>query len=345
MRRVVLQWILLILPSSVFAWGGRVHMDINRAAAGAVPEEMAAWGAYAKVLSRYSIQPDLWKEADKTESARHYLDAERYRDIGISNLPAEYALVAERSARRVNPGDGILPWVIVEAERNLSRAMASNDWALAARWAAALGHYVADIHQPLHTTDKFDDGNPPGTGIHPRWEEAMPKIFWRLSMLEPAPAAYVSNVWPAVLGWVGDAHGRFEDIYAADIEARKAGRDNVESRAYYAALWDRTRELFVSQANRAATDLASLWYTAWVDAGRPAIPRPPRDIPRVSVWGPTAATSTPSAMPFFVVFGIAAVVVVVLSMRKKPGTPQGRVYPGHDFPPRTLEVRNRKSVR
>ncbi|OQW96639.1 MAG: hypothetical protein BWK77_04065 [Verrucomicrobia bacterium A1] len=317
MRHAVLQLILLVLPSSAFAWGGRLHMDINRAAAKAVPEEMAAWRDYDKLLSRYAIHPDLWKEGNKSESPRHYLDVERYRDIGISNLPPVYARVAEMSTWRVSPGDGIAPWVIVEAERNLSLAMASNDWTLAVRWAAALGHYVGDIHQPLHTTENFDGAKVPGSGTHLRWEDGMPKVFWRSSLLTAGTPEYLKDPWASVLEWVGRAHARYRDIYAADEAAIRSSGGNTESRAYYNALWEGTRELFISQANRAATDLASLWYTAWMDAGRPAIPSPPDDIPKGSVWQIAAASPAPSAMPFFVGFCIVAVVVVVLSMRKK----------------------------
>ena len=30
--------------------------------------------------------------------------------------------------------------------------------------------------------------------------------------------------------------------------------------------------------------MASLWYTAWVNAGRPEIPPPPKEISQRSVW-------------------------------------------------------------
>jgi hypothetical protein len=214
-------------------------------------------------------------------------------------------------------GEGIAPWIIADAELHLRDAMATNDWTLAARWAATIGHYTADIHQPLHTTKRFDDGNPPGTGIHWRWEEELPKMFWRGSMLQPEPAQYLTNVWSAVLSWVEHSHNQYEQIYEADQNARNTGSSNLESRAYYQALWDGTREMFLSQANLAATDLASLWYTAWVDAGRPKIPPPPDAAPRTSVWIAAASVAAPSAMPFLIVFGIVAVLVVGLSLRKE----------------------------
>ena len=92
-----------ILATNAFAWSGRVHMDINRAAALNVPDEMAAWRDYAKLLGLESIRPDLWKGADETEGPRHYLDAERYRPLAITNLPRDHskvlALVGSDDAR------------------------------------------------------------------------------------------------------------------------------------------------------------------------------------------------------------------------------------------------------
>ena len=309
--------ISILAPLASFGWGGRLHMDINRAAALDVPDEMAAWRAYDRLLSRYSIQPDLWKADDTAEGPRHYIDVERFRDTAFTSLPVDRAQVVTRPDGHPTIGDGIAPWVILEAEQRLTRAMASNQWTLAMRWAGTLGHYVGDLHQPLHATEKFDDGNPLGTGIHVRWEDALPKAYWQASMLAPAPAVYLTNVWPAVLGWIAHSHEVYPEIYAADRKAREASDDDVESAAYYRALWYGTRDLFVRQASLAVTDLASLWYTAWVNAGKPAIPAPPEALPTTSVWTVVTASPAPSAKPFFIGFGIVALVIVVLSMRKK----------------------------
>lgn len=304
-----------LLSTNAFAWGGRVHIDINRAAAMNVPDDMAAWRRYATILSRESIRPDLWKGADDTEGPRHYLDAERYQPVALTNLPEDHAKV-----RALTGGDaaenGILAWVIMDVENKLTQAMASNDWEAATRYAAALGHYVADAHQPLHMTEHYDGRpGPDGKGIHMRWEEQMPFFFWKAEMIKPGAAQFIKEPWSDVLQQLNRAHARYREIYEADHEATDVADDQVGSSEYYRAMWKRTDTLFVEQASAAATELSSLWYTAWIKAGRPAIPKPPKTISEISIWKEPSTTAVRSSLhPLFLVLAGVGVIILIISI-------------------------------
>lgn len=307
----------LFLPISVLGWGGRLHIDISRRAAQIVPEEMAAWRAYANLMANGSFRPDLWKGDDQTEGPRHYVDIERYAEIGAKNLPRNYADLSRMTSRRHTPRSGIAPWVILELQERLTAAMATNDWDEAAVVAAAMGHYVADVHQPLHTTENFDGATGEGRGVHLRWEIEMPGIYWRTSMLAPDEPNYVEDAWPFILGFIKESHEDVNAILDADEKARAATGGNTESRAYYGKLWELSEDIFVRQASLAARNLASLWYTAWMDAGRPKIPRPQQQISEATIWRQKPPQEVPSAWPFFIAFITAAIVIVWLSARKK----------------------------
>ena len=309
--------LLALCPSVVFGWGGRLHMDISRKAAQIVPDEMSAWRGYAHLMANGSYRPDLWRSDAQTEGPRHYVDIESYSEIGATNLPRNYADLAHMTSRRSTPRSGIAPWVILELQERLTTAMATNDWDEAAQVAAAMGHYVADTHQPLHTTENFDGAMADGRGVHLRWEVELPGQHWRASMLAPGKPAYVSDVWPFILNWIQESHARYDAILDADGKARDATGGNTESRAYYAKLWDLSGDIFVEQASLSAQNLASMWYTAWRDAGRPSIPRAPQQISEATIWRRKPAQEVPSAWPFFVAFIVAAIVIVWLSARKK----------------------------
>jgi hypothetical protein len=306
--------VMAVLSTSAFGWGGGVHMDINREAALNVPDDMAAWRAYAAILSRESIRPDLWKGDDEAEGPRHYLDAERYHPLAITNLPADHAKV-----RALGGGDaaenGILPWVIIDVEGKLTQAMAGNDWEAATRYAAALGHYVGDAHQPLHLTEHYD-GNPgpDGKGIHMRWEQQMPFFFWKAAMIKAGPAQYITDPWSAILQQLNQAHARYREIYAADNAAAAAADDEVGSSEYYRAMWKRTQNLFTEQVSASVTDLSSLWYTAWIKAGRPAIPKPPETISETSIWKDRTAAARTSSVPLLLVLAGIGVIALIISM-------------------------------
>lgn len=309
--------LLLRTVESAFAWGGRLHMDISRRAAQIVPDDMAAWHAYRALMAEHSFRPDLWKESDRSEGVRHFIDAESYAEVGLTNLPAQREEALRLLGDRSSGAHGTAPWVILDLQEKLTRAMASNDWVLAARIAAAQGHYVADLHQPLHTTQNYDGSSGEGAGVHLRWEVQMPNYYWRAGFMTVSRTQYISNIWPSILAWAEAAHARYPSILAADAKAREVSRGNVESRRYYNTLWDSTEQVFIEQANAAAEHLAGLWYTAWVHAGKPSIPPPPEKISEASVWLEIEKPEEPSAWPFFIAFVVAAIVIIWLCARKE----------------------------
>jgi hypothetical protein len=305
-------------PRLALGWGGRLHFDITRSAARSVPDDMAAWRAYEDLLVPNSINPDLWKDNDEREGPRHFIDVERYRLSNISDLPRDFSALPGISAASKPEEDGIAPWVIMDLQQQLTAAMATNNWTLASRLASALAHYTGDIHQPLHCTENYNGQLTRNDGIHRRWEENMPEFFWRRHYLKADPARYLDDPWSAVITWIQKSFEDVEPILVADTEARKTSSGAVDSEAYFQSLWDRTRGLFTDHANAAATDLGSLWYTAWVNAGRPPIPPPPEDVSAASVW-PThvaATTAAPTAWPFLAALAIAVIFVAFLSLRK-----------------------------
>lgn len=321
MRPIIVKGVacLLVLggPSAARGWSGRLHMDISREAARSVPEEMAGWRKYARLMAHFSVHPDLWKETDAREDFRHYIDLEAYAPLTATRLPRDSSKLAE-ILNRPHTSLGQAPWVIMDLQAQLTAAMASNDWPRAARLAAAQGHYVADLYQPLHTTENFDGQKTGHFGIHLRWELEMPGIYWRSSLLPDARAEHLADPWTVLLENIAQAHARCVEIFKADEKAARLTDFNVESRAYYQALWQESQMVFIEQAHRAACALASLWYTAWVDAGRPAIPAPPESLPETSIWQPVAASSDHVAWPFLVLFGAAALLILALSLRRRP---------------------------
>lgn len=301
----------------VWSWGGRLHMDISRRAAQIVPDEMAGWRAYRALMAENSIRPDLWKEGDPSEGVRHFIDSETYVRIGLTNLPPDRAEALRLLGEHGPQAHGIAPWIILDLQARLTQAMASNDWPTTAALAAAQGHYVADIHQPLHTTKNYDGSSGEGAGVHLRWEVEMPGQFWRVGLLTCQGPEYITNIWPTLLTWVVESHALYPEILEADDAARAEARGNVDSRRYYSALWQRTQPVFVGQANAAALHLASLWYTAWLNAGRPSIPPPPEKISEASIWLTLQPREEPSAWPFFIAFVAAALVIIILCARRE----------------------------
>src|SRR5690606_3225250 len=68
------------------------------------------------------------------------------------------------------------------------------------RQLSEFGHYVADAHVPLHTTQNYNGQMTNQTGIHAFWESRIPELFAEESYdFFVGKAVYISN--PAEFFW------------------------------------------------------------------------------------------------------------------------------------------------
>lgn len=274
---------LLSAPAAL-AWGGAQHVYINRFAAKNVPEEMAAFRQFALPMCFPAIYPDLWKSYDADENARHYFEPDRLpKNFDFSTLSPDPAK-ALKTVGLTREELGIAPWTIADLTAQMSDAMRTNDWLRAARVGATLGHYVGDIHMPLHCTRNFNGWETRQTGVHGRFESEMVKAFFNASELFVPNPAYIEDPFAAAVEWCLHSHSLCELVLQADLEATRAAGGRTDTEEYYSEFWVRTGELAMDQIGWAASHLASLWYTAWVDAGRPEIPPPFEEIPVYSIF-------------------------------------------------------------
>jgi DNA/RNA endonuclease YhcR with UshA esterase domain len=148
--------------------------------------------------------------------------------------------------------------------------MAAGDWGEAVLLAADLGQYVGDCHQPLHTTKNYDGQLTGNKGIHLRYEIDMIRRNLHRLKADPARAVYVKEPLEHIFGTIRGTWSFVDSIMSADCQARK--KDPVYGDDYYQVLWEKTGRFTIKQLSRASRILADLWYTAWIDAGRPAFP-------------------------------------------------------------------------
>lgn len=319
-----------ILPAAAWAWSGAQHVQINKAAGRLVPEEMAAFRAFSRPMALPGVYPDLWKEADAGETPRHYFEPDRLppgmdlRAIGTNQTEtlARLGLAPESI--------GIAPWTIADLLAQMTAALRTNDWLWAARCGATMGHYVADLHMPLHCTRNYNGDDTGQSGIHLRWESDMAKAFFRPDQMRPDPAVYLENPFSAVLDWIAHSAALVPEVLKADVIAKRSANGRVDTEGYYRKLWDLTGDLVVQQLEAATTHLASLWYTAWVDAGKPAIPAAFDELPTASVFsgvgidpqtegGPVGAVSRQKKTfdtILLSVMGLIALIVIVSSLHR-----------------------------
>jgi len=272
---VLMAWVVALLPSNVLGYGFAVHRLINRAATTHLPSSFAGFAQWVDDLENLSTAADERKCCVSGESIKHYIDIDDYPEFLTGTLPHTYAsMVATYGQSRVD-GNGTVPWAIESSYQDLVGFFASQDWTSAVATAADLGHYVADSHNPMHLTLNYNGQLTEQNGIHSRHESEMTSRH--LSELIPAPttAALIGSPPDVVFNWIDQLYPGVSLILAADLVAKEAANGSTSSDTYYERLWLESGSETQQWVRDASVTLASLWYTAWVESGSPALPGDP----------------------------------------------------------------------
>ncbi len=186
---------------------------------------------------------------------------------------------------------GILPYHLVRAYWSLVRAFELGDEKRILKQAADLGHYIADAHVPLHTTENYDGQLTGQEGIHAFWESRLPELFSDRYDFFVGPAEYIEQ--PADFFWqtVFESHSMVDSVLEIERQLRaeypqqqrygyeeRGGVNLRTSSRTYALAYHQALNGMVERRMRAAIRaVGSIWYTAFLDAKkkRKTLPFPP----------------------------------------------------------------------
>ncbi len=266
----ILVFLVLVCSTVIMArdiqWGWKTHEFINRYAIDFLPAEMSFFKDQADFLSAHSADPDK----DDLPGYYHYIDIDYYPEFLQGTLPHSWADITARYGESVVKNNGTVPWVIEEWTEMFSNLMEYGDWNNAWQVAAELGHYVADSHQPLHLTRNYDGQYTGNNGIHSRYETRMMSSYLSAIPIPAGEAIYIDNVLDSVFSYIDDVYPVVDLIMKADDHAHDL--DPNEGSLYYETLWDQLDSATIAVVQLSLINLASIWKTAWINAGRPFPP-------------------------------------------------------------------------
>lgn len=200
--------ILVAFPGVIgVGWGENGHKTVTRLALDFTPEPLRSMLApYGRELEEAAMDPDRRKSEPGTsdESERHFIDIDALEPYPFKAFPHDLNEAEEKYGKINLHNQGTVPWAITESFNNLVAAWRAGDveWV---RWLGDLSHYVADSHQPFHTTANFDGQKTGNRGIHALLESVMFDGFWKDEYAQ-APRQSPSLWLPlggGVLGLVG----------------------------------------------------------------------------------------------------------------------------------------------
>ena len=281
-RWILNTYIFIFLAVGNFAhgWGSEGHKLINGAAARSVDGDFGVFLAYfADTLAEHGPDPDAWKKADDNEGYRHYFDVDLYTDYPFANLPeTEQQLVAEFGQKNVQER-GICPYYIVEYSQKVIELLKDDQWTDVLIPLAALGHYVADLHMPLHVVENYNGQLTGNKGVHFQWEVSMvDKYIKNIPQVHSYPV--IDDPLATCFKIVREsytAHGiilRADSIARAEqplkIQALLKGYEPLPASSnYLELLYQESGDCARNRMEEAAAMIAGFWYYCWDQAGRP----------------------------------------------------------------------------
>ena len=261
----------LTCTGSVLAWGPTAHEIANTWAIRTLPQEIRPFFENnQQFLVEHANDPDELMKRDHYERMRHYIYLDKYGMFPYRELPHDYTRAREKYSSSRIGRDGVLPWQIGEFSLRLTKAMKTGDWDGVKLNAAVLGHYVADAHDPLHTTQNYDGQMIGQSGLSSRFDIHLIDRYSKFFIMHPEgaekiddPTEYAfqtclaSNVWVDLILW-------------SDLRARDGLVDFTDE--YYDRFYNRVGPTVVHEINAAAHDIGAYWYTSWLNAERPELP-------------------------------------------------------------------------
>lgn len=264
-------FVWLVACRGGLAWGPAAHRLVNNWAVQTLPYEIRGFfEANRQFLIDHANDPVSWMEKDRYERKRHYIYLDKYGMFPYLDLPHSFQRAVEKyGSGRINR-NGLLPWHVGEYSLRLTNALKARNWEEAKLYAAALGHYVADAHDPLHTTANYDGQLTRQTGLETRFGSSLFDRYQAFFFLRPDAAAKIDDPTEYAFQAALEAHTWVEHIILADRRALEGLPDFNDD--YFDRFYSMVGSTTVREISAAAHDAGSYWYTAWLNAGRPPLP-------------------------------------------------------------------------
>jgi hypothetical protein len=265
-------------------WVFYAHKEINYLATFTLPQEM--FGFYKSnigYIQDFAVRPDQRRYAVDDEAPRHYIDLDHWEtSVPIDTIPHRWDSAVARYGEKELTAYGIVPWHIQKVHNWLTYAMKKRDYEQIIKLSADLGHYIADAHVPLHTTENYNGQLTNQKGIHGLWESRLPELFASDYDFYTGKAICLEDPLETMWLAVAESFAAKDTVLALErqltetmpntkysFERRGATTVKVYSREFSDAYHTAMGTMVERRMKKAIYTTGCFWYTAWVDAGQP----------------------------------------------------------------------------
>lgn len=277
--------VMLVMVTGLSSWGFLVHKTVQQLAIYQLPVYMVPFfHGQADQLIYDVVRPDIRRNSDSTEAAKHFIDLEDFGKDAAHRMPANWDAAVRQYGKDSLLKYGYVPYQVVFLQKKLTEAFRMKNKDSILFYSADIGHYIADAHVPLHTTNNFDGQLSGQHGLHSLWETVVPEVeIGSYNLFTNHQAQYLKDPAAAIWNAVRQAHALLPDVFMKEksvslrftdaekyrIQVRKGKEYKYYTSAFAKAYGAALKPSVNRQLLASAELIADFWYTSWVDAGKP----------------------------------------------------------------------------
>jgi hypothetical protein len=286
MRKILLMLFLihLAIPKGK-AWGFFGHKLANELAIYTLRGDLFAfYKSNLDFIRSHAVDADKRRYLVEDEGYNHYIDVdyfEKQMPIDTLRLPLDSLYILYDSSLLKTSGFG--PWNLTYKYYSLKKAFELKDQMRILKLSADIGHYMSDLHVPLHTNSNYNGQKSNQLGIHGLWETRTLEKYHTSYWLHCKEAAYLydlrSFIWDrveesyilsaTVLQMDSLVKTELTDAQEYSFEERNGKKYKTFSDKYVSQYHKLLDGMIEERLKASAYAIGSIWYTAWIDAGQP----------------------------------------------------------------------------
>jgi hypothetical protein len=259
---VVLTWAANIETGR--SWNDMGHRLYVEKAIEALPKPLKGFYESHKVALAEAV-------SDPRRFSRATFEVDRLEPFPFAELPTDRELAVRKYGEETLKEAGDAPWRLIEAYRALVEDFRKSDFKAAVTHSEEIAFLVGELYVPLNVS-KNGDGEPTGQqGLRERFDSRLVEAFGDKLKVPDSSAVFLDRPAEYAISIPLKSFIFVDNILYFDYLSRKG----VQSydRFYYDGMWLRGQSVAEQLLAGAARDSASFWYTAWVEARKPELPK------------------------------------------------------------------------
>ena len=284
-RKWTVSMVLCLAMIGLSSWGFLVHRTVNQISIYNLPEPLRTYFHQDKgYLVSNAPRPDTRRNTDKTEATKHFIDIEKFGPNAANNMPLDWASAVKKYSEDTLKEYGWGPYNVIMQLDHLTNAFKSGNQDSILFYAADIGHYIGDLHVPLHTTINYDGQLTGQKGLHAMWESTIPELAMnQYQLFNSHKATYLKDpalsIWqavrkansllPAMLAIEKEVSIQFTPETKYQIKMWYGKETKAYTKEFAAAYAQGLGPTINAQLIASANLITDFWYTAWVNAGKP----------------------------------------------------------------------------